>query len=1165
MPRLPVDRNNEELQDYYQAGVKAAYLICHHVDDPGFVYPDDPLNHEFASGALNEFSRIQKEQMRGLMGKIVRGAQLGAQQLMIEKWHGIIEVLQNADDLGATTLRLLVEETQTGWRLCFCHNGAPVRIQNVMAMTYAFFTTKEQDAEATGRFGVGLKTLGRIGDRIEVHSGPYSFAIENQLTTQVARAASIPGFYDATTGETLLTLACHTDFDPKKLEEWLGGFEDQLLIYLRAVSSFRIETPTTLRTLELTPAETTQLPGGITCQLIIDNNARPIDRFSRSVMVPIGLTRSGKSAATTARVGIAVGGDAQKTLYATLPTRISTNLAFSINGDFDPGTSRENLQDTPWNEWLLQEVGELLADVALYLLEHDPPSAWTIIPLPYETKSNDAWLATQLETLQQAVFGRICAEGRVQVGERLVALAELCFEAPAVDGLLLPGDAERITGQTLLPPEARDSVDFRAVLEACGAIEIDLASAFNLMDEPETFVRPPDWRLALVAQALAANETELLTKHACFVTTSGVTRLLPRRSASEWIALAEASLPLARLQLVRQLHPDYADLSEFAVIRETLLEEFNLVEQVSGEQLLEALAHRPEPVFLNDRELYELKRLFEQHGSERLGQLLGGVIELSAQMFKAGGKRVPVRALANRCYLPASIAKDRAGSWAKASEGVPGIYWAHPSHAVSLRGSKRVAGREHADLGSRKFLQALGCEIAPRLVALPPRSRAQVTSQHQATLLQVAATCVTSDYAAPDLELVLARMVKTKIKERQQLAVALYTALAYSWNRLYEGREEARAAWPVKNKYESLPVTADWLCRLKEEPWLVTMRRHGACPPGLAVASQVNRAIYGASLDRLVAGISEAESHAPLCQSLGMLVAPRAANLLTLLADLKRADPAEWPSRAPLLTRALAERCAVGRGGRVDDMNHSELEQRLHQGELLYIPKQDRWVSPRGVFTGRDIFHGRRPFVPTSAKLDPLWRVIGLRAPNLTDALAVLDEVAQGAAYGRDEERIVLESLQLVARSCDTADDEQRRILARLPLWAGGRYYRSRPLYATASTQLAERLSGIQASGIHIWQPPFDIAAKRELLRALRVTLLEDGCLTVGYQACRPLDEPVHDRYNRALDHMYNYLAREADRICLAADWEILRQSRIQVANGLRVDVAVASSLGGRN
>jgi hypothetical protein len=437
-----------------------------------------------------------------------------------------------------------------------------------MAMTYAFFTTKEQDVEATGRFGVGLKTLARIGSRIEVHSGPYSFAIDNLLTTQVARAASIPGFYDATAGETLLTLACHSDFDLKKLEEWLGSFEDRLLLYLRAVSSFRIETPTTLRTLELTCAETTDMPGGICCQQLLDHGS-PIDRYTRAVAVPTGLARSGKSAASTARIDIAVGGDVHNTLYATLPTRITTNLAFSINGDFDPGTSRENLQDTPWNEWLIREVGELLADVALYRLEHNPSTAWSIIPLPYETTSNDAWLETQLEALQQVVFGRVCAEGRVQAGGSLVALGELCFEAPAVDGLLMAGDAERLTGKTLLPPDARDSVDFRAVLEACGAVEIDLAAAFTLMDEPETFERPPAWRLALVTQSVTAGETELLAKHACFVTTSGVTRLLPRKSASEWIALAEARLPLARLQLVRRLHPDYADMLEFVAIRET--------------------------------------------------------------------------------------------------------------------------------------------------------------------------------------------------------------------------------------------------------------------------------------------------------------------------------------------------------------------------------------------------------------------------------------------------------------------------------------------------------------------------------------------------------------------------------------------------------------------
>ena len=49
-------------------------------------------------------------------------------------------------------------------------------------------------------------------------------------------------------------------------------------------------------------------------------------------------------------------------VYCYLPTKLRTDLGFLIQGDFLPAIGRENIQEHPWNIWLMNELGKLAAD-----------------------------------------------------------------------------------------------------------------------------------------------------------------------------------------------------------------------------------------------------------------------------------------------------------------------------------------------------------------------------------------------------------------------------------------------------------------------------------------------------------------------------------------------------------------------------------------------------------------------------------------------------------------------------------------------------------------------------------------------------------------------------------------------------------------------------------
>src|SRR5438445_1864046 len=68
---------------------------------------EDPLTDAFADSALAELELLEQE-MPGILRDVVRYAEAGAEQLTVDPFHGVLEVVQNADDLHATHVRVAV-------------------------------------------------------------------------------------------------------------------------------------------------------------------------------------------------------------------------------------------------------------------------------------------------------------------------------------------------------------------------------------------------------------------------------------------------------------------------------------------------------------------------------------------------------------------------------------------------------------------------------------------------------------------------------------------------------------------------------------------------------------------------------------------------------------------------------------------------------------------------------------------------------------------------------------------------------------------------------------------------------------------------------------------------------------------------------------------------
>lgn len=146
-------------------------------------------------------------------------------------------MIQNADDLDATEVRFALRDGDEGRQLLIVHDGKPVTCQHVLAMVIPYFTTKEEEADQRGRFGIGLKTLGRLAPWMSIHSEPYHFRSDQVSMARMAAEPAIPHFYEPGR-DTMIVLRLKPNFDETTLKTWFNAWDDDGLIFLSTVLRF---------------------------------------------------------------------------------------------------------------------------------------------------------------------------------------------------------------------------------------------------------------------------------------------------------------------------------------------------------------------------------------------------------------------------------------------------------------------------------------------------------------------------------------------------------------------------------------------------------------------------------------------------------------------------------------------------------------------------------------------------------------------------------------------------------------------------------------------------------------------------------------------------------------------------------------------------------------
>jgi hypothetical protein len=1159
---------------------------------------EDPLTAGFADAALAELEQLQQG-TPGVLREVLAGAQMSAEQLNVESFHGLIEVVQNADDLGAKEVRVAVRKRRRKQQLLIAHDGERVRLPHVLSMALAFVSTKRSDPRAKGRFGIGLKTLGRLGERLAVHCAPYHFAISGNSVRAELPQRAIKGFFDPMTTDTLLSLDLREGFDAEEFESWFSGLGSEALLFLDNVRSLRLihigqQRARVHHRLAESRSEPVALPGLIhACRratLRIPGTKRSWERYEVEWPMPQRLRRAHKERSATTPIAIAIpNADSPATqIYAGLPVASSLGLPFSLNAQFDIDVARRGIQHEPLNRWLLSRVADLAASVALERLRRHPARAWAGIPLISELKSgSDSWLNERIEELAQSVQAQVKRGFRLPVRGAENRLRDFTYEAESLDGLIGQHEVDGLRPKLVFLPKAsrdRDARWRRVLGELGGAHEIDVSEALTLLDwdDQDLGFHDPRWFIKLARAALERNLGGRLWSQRSVMTTDG-TRIVPPMPDEGRLLLRHArdeSLA-ARLKIAHVIDPAYLSRSRDAVIvREWLEENEMLRETPDADATLRALAARDHTdlVEISDEDLRLLRQAFvsvDQEDRLELGLAIGRVIAVDVQRWSSG-KRLLSKAAPSDAYLPASI-EDRDEGWSRAAGRTPELAWVHPRYRDVMRrpDEARAVRGEARQLAARTFFGLLGAKDAPRLVepesvetrygdpATPIQADALApTQKNQLGALRRHATHLKRDRISPDLVAVLRDIQRDRgLRARRRRARALLSTLDREWSRSYADHTTAEAVFSYGSWHGAGTITATWLAFAIDEPWLTAEDGNKRPPKELAVRTPATEAIFGDDRSAFAYELDESDASSRAVRALGIATDPEISEILHQLEELREKKKPPDEQALALRYAAIAAACK-GRDPMPDDMvgdvNVRRLRARFgtQRTKPGLIFAGARWLPPSRVFLGAPIFGNRRPFVSERSAAEKLWRTLRVERPTVSDCIDVLEEIARAEFQQADEQALVNTYLYLEEQLGGASKRERVRLQA-LPVWTGSTWQKKRPVYSVGDPELARALS----SKLPVWQLPVAASAVPGLLEAAGIELLTETAFTAHvHETGFATGATLERHFGRAAELLHDWLTRHDPRLvaALAMEWVELASPRIAVDPALQLELRLA-------
>ena len=325
-------------------------------------------------------------------------------QLYSERTHFIFELIQNAEDAGATELAF----EMFGDRLELRHDGRPFTGADVRGVCGVGKSAKSGDLTAIGKFGIGFKSVYAYTRSPRVHSGDEHFGIEDYVRPFAVEPPAVPS------AGTLFVFPFDHDTVPaavaaSEIAAALAALQPRILLFLRSIARLTVAgagVPASV-------LERAVVAGpGAQRRVTLSRNGRVGEEWLAWHRRALDQAPPVEIAFRT-EAGRLVPCDSSP-LIVSFPTEKETFLGFLVQGPYRTTPARDNVPGhDPSNQLLVRETGTLLGDVLRELRDDGLLTVEALQALPLEEPRFPA--GSMFRPLFDAVGEILTAEAMIPV------------------------------------------------------------------------------------------------------------------------------------------------------------------------------------------------------------------------------------------------------------------------------------------------------------------------------------------------------------------------------------------------------------------------------------------------------------------------------------------------------------------------------------------------------------------------------------------------------------------------------------------------------------------------------------------------------------------------------------------------------------------------------
>lgn len=414
--------------------------------------------------------------------------------------HILSELLQNADDAGASEARVSIEND----RFIFQHNGEDF-IEAHFASICRFGYSNKRALHTIGFRGIGFKSTFSLGDRVELYTPTLAVAFERGRFTEPHWVDEQELSLGGTRVEVAIVNAFLRRDVEKNLEEWLKS--PVSLLFFKNIRRLQIGDKAvqwdSFGPGPIPSSEWMALDAKADEPFLLvrsDEEAFPAEALEEIRQERMLGAEDGGDF-PPCRIEIVLG--AKGRLYVVLPTGVETTLPFACNAPFIQDPARLKIKDpetSPTNRWLLKRAGELAGRAMMQWLEQtttsplDRATAYGLMP---DVDREAATLEGSCGAIVELAFDEVVAEQPILLtedGQLLPAKSAIVIPLPIFE--IWPADqAMALLDKKSRPALCRHvSAKDRTKLVNWGLVET-FAKA-DLLDRLRTnhLPRPATWR-----------------------------------------------------------------------------------------------------------------------------------------------------------------------------------------------------------------------------------------------------------------------------------------------------------------------------------------------------------------------------------------------------------------------------------------------------------------------------------------------------------------------------------------------------------------------------------------------------------------------------------------------------------------------------------------------